>query len=123
MLVNIQQCNVNIPTEIANRFSYRVSSSINKHFFFFDLAEVGSMTAPALIAGTLNSTSLSLEWDIPKRLTEITKTNMYHQSYLVQWRYEEVAGDWKFCRNQSMGENSTIKVENLHPYTKYRVSS
>lgn len=79
------------------------------------------MTAPALIAGTLNSTSLSLEWDIPKRLTELTKTNMYHQSYLVQWRYEESAGDWTFCRNQSMGENSTVKVEDLHPYTKYRV--
>lgn len=88
---------------------------------FFLLDEVGSMTAPALIAGTLNSTSLSLEWDIPKRLTELTKTNMYHQSYLVQWRYEESAGDWTFCRNQSMGENSTVKVEDLHPYTKYRV--
>lgn len=79
------------------------------------------MTAPALIAGTLNSTSLSLEWDIPKRFTEITKTNVYHKSYLVQWRFEELAGDWKLCRNQSMGENSTVKVENLHPYTKYRV--
>lgn len=43
------------------------------------------------------------------------------RNYLVQWRYEESGNDWKYCRNQSMEDNSTIRVENLQPYTKYRV--
>lgn len=44
------------------------------------------------------------------------------ESYLVQFRFEENVGDWKFCSNQSIGHNSTIVVDNLNPYTKYRVS-
>jgi len=39
----------------------------------------------------------------------------------VQWRYEELAETWQYCRNQSWGEGDQILVENLQPYTKYRV--
>lgn len=40
---------------------------------------------------------------------------------MVQWRYEELAETWQYCRNQSWGEGDQILVENLQPYTKYRV--
>ncbi|KYQ48889.1 Proto-oncogene tyrosine-protein kinase ROS [Trachymyrmex zeteki] len=72
------------------------------------------LKAPALVADSLTATSLSLEWkgvDIDRRAGI---------SYLVQWRYEELAETWQYCRNQSWGEGDQILVENLQPYTKYR---
>lgn len=85
--------------------------------------EVGTPAAPALVAETLTATSLSLKCEIPDKLIQLTNGRGPHpaQTYLVQWLYEEVVGDWKFCRNQSMGDNSTVKVDKLQPYTKYRV--
>lgn len=80
-------------------------------------AEIGIPPAPALVADSLTATSLRLEWkgiDIERRGGGI--------SYLVQWRYEELAETWQYCRNQSWGEDDQILVENLQPYTKYRVS-
>lgn len=80
------------------------------------IAEIGTPPAPALVADSLTATSLSLEWKgvgIDKRAGGI--------SYLVQWRYEELAETWQYCRNQSWGEGDQILVENLQPYTKYRV--
>lgn len=89
----------------------------------FISVEIGTPPAPALLADSLTATSLSLEWQIPPRLAEFTKGRSHiTRNYLVQWRYEESGNDWKYCRNQSMGDNSTIHVENLQPYTKYRVS-
>lgn len=85
--------------------------------------EVGTPSAPELVADSLTATSLSLEWEVPERLRRLTRNcERLTENYLVQWRYEEVAGDWTFCRNQSMGHNSTIRVDNLQPFTKYRVS-
>lgn len=81
------------------------------------LAEIGVPPAPALVADSLTATSLRLEWkgvDIKRRAAGI--------SYLVQWRYEELAETWQYCRNQSWGEDDQILVENLQPYTKYRVN-
>ncbi|XP_029680164.1 proto-oncogene tyrosine-protein kinase ROS-like isoform X3 [Formica exsecta] len=76
-------------------------------------AEIGTPPAPALVADSLTATSLSLEWKgVGKRAGGI--------SYLVQWRYEELAETWQYCRNQSWGEGDQILVENLQPYTKYR---
>lgn len=74
---------------------------------------IGVPAPPALVADTLTATSLSLEWDGP-RFANI--------SYLVQWRYEEIADTWQYCRNLSWGPHSTVLVENLQPYTKYRVT-
>lgn len=87
------------------------------HYF---IDKVGTPLAPALVADSLTATSLSLEWEIPPKLIKYTKgkSNMT-KSYLVQWRYE--VGDWTFCLNRSMGENSTVRVDNLQPYTQYRV--
>lgn len=98
------------------------NNAINRYLDWL-IDEVGTPSAPALVADSLTATSLSLEWEIPPRLLEITKGKSYvTKSYLVQWRYEELVGDWKFCRNQSMGINSTVRVDNLQPYTKYRVN-
>ncbi|XP_062538059.1 proto-oncogene tyrosine-protein kinase ROS isoform X4 [Armigeres subalbatus] len=92
-----------------------------QRYFKWLKSEIGSPPAPALVADSLTATSLSLEWEIPERLVQLSRHKSHGpRSYLVQWRYEEVAGDWKFCRNQSMGDNSTIRVDNLQPYTKYR---
>ncbi|XP_037919299.1 protein sevenless isoform X2 [Hermetia illucens] len=90
-------------------------------YFRWLRTEVGIPRAPALVPDTLNATSLTLEWEIPPKLIDLTLGRSFvPKSYLVQWRYEEVDGDWKFCRNQSMGRNSTVRVDNLQPYTRYR---
>lgn len=97
------------------------NDALNRYFRWLK-SMIGTPPAPALVADSLTATSLSLEWEVPKWLVQFSHyKNHSPQSYLVQWRYEEVAGDWKFCRNQSMGDNSTIRVDNLQPYTKYRV--
>ncbi|XP_063703914.1 proto-oncogene tyrosine-protein kinase ROS isoform X2 [Culicoides brevitarsis] len=83
--------------------------------------EIGNPPAPALVADTLTATSLSLEWEIPRRLAEITKGFLEPpQNYLVQFRDDDMPGDWKFCETHIMENNTTIRVENLQPYTKYR---
>ncbi|PSN29529.1 hypothetical protein C0J52_27875 [Blattella germanica] len=81
----------------------------SKALIFAD--DIGTPPAPALVADSLTATSLSLEWE-GSRFSNI--------SYLVEWRYEELAGTWQYCRNQSWGPHSIVVVENLQPYTKYR---
>lgn len=91
-------------------------------YFRWLKAEIGTPHAPALVADSLTATALALEWEVPERLVRLARhRNRGPRSYLVQWRYEEVAGDWKYYRNQSMGDSSTVRVDNLQPYTKYRV--
>lgn len=86
------------------------------------IVKIGTPPAPALLADSLTSTSLSLEWEIPDHLSSIMKRRKnVLRNYLVQWRYEESGNDWKYYRNQSMEDSTTIHVENLQPYTKYRV--
>ncbi|XP_043279081.1 proto-oncogene tyrosine-protein kinase ROS isoform X3 [Venturia canescens] len=79
-------------------------------------AEIGVPPAPALVADSLTATSLRLEWTG----IDIEKRHAGGVSYLVQWRYEELAETWQYCRNQSWGQDDQILVENLQPYTKYR---
>lgn len=86
---------------------------LNKNIIFFKIiVKIGTPPAPALVADSLTSTSLSLEWEGQRH------SNL---SYLVQWHYEEISGAWQYCRNQTWGENSIVHVDNLQPYTKYRV--
>ncbi|XP_025828950.1 proto-oncogene tyrosine-protein kinase ROS isoform X3 [Agrilus planipennis] len=75
--------------------------------------KLGKPPAPTLVAGSLTPTSLKLEWNFPEA-KELGLT------YLVQWRYEELAGNWEYYGNQSWGPYNTITVEKLQPYTKYR---
>lgn len=71
-------------------------------------------TAPALVADSLSPTSLWLEWNFPD--AENLGLNMS-----LQWKYEH-STDWQYYKNENATIQSTIFVENLQPYTKYRVS-
>lgn len=73
---------------------------------------IGTPSAPALVADSLTATSLSLTWDGPV---------LGNISYLMQWRYEELPGTWQYYSNTSHSDRSIIQVNNLRPYTKYRV--
>jgi proto-oncogene tyrosine-protein kinase ROS len=98
------------------------NDALNRYFKWLK-AEIGTPSAPVLVADSLTASSLTLEWEITEKLGFLFREKLKaQQSYLVQFRYEEVVGDWTFCCNQSMGDNSTVRVENLQPYTKYRVS-
>lgn len=82
---------------------------------------MGTPPAPALVADSLTATSLALEWQNPDVFARLSRGLVVPlQSYLVQFRFEENVGDWRFCSNQTIGHNSTIRVQNLNPYTKYR---
>ncbi|XP_039301063.1 proto-oncogene tyrosine-protein kinase ROS-like, partial [Nilaparvata lugens] len=87
--------------------------------YFQRLKEViGTPPPPALVADSLTSTSLSLEWEWQGGgVRGVGATNI---SYLVQWRYEQLADTWHYCRNQTWGNHPTVHVDNLQPYTKYR---
>ncbi|KAK4881780.1 hypothetical protein RN001_005099 [Aquatica leii] len=76
-------------------------------------AKLGTPIAPALVADSLTSTSLRLEWKFPEAKHAGLK-------YFVQWRYEELAASWQYCRNHTWGPDDTVIVDNLQPYTKYR---
>jgi hypothetical protein len=76
---------------------------------------VGVPPAPSLVAESLNATSLSLEWSGRGQGNNDTL-------FGVQWRYEEIPGSrWIFCCNHTIVQGTTRKIDNLTPYTKYRV--
>uniref|UniRef100_A0A182FIV3 Fibronectin type-III domain-containing protein n=1 Tax=Anopheles albimanus TaxID=7167 RepID=A0A182FIV3_ANOAL len=96
------------------------NDGLNRYFRWLR-TEIGTPHAPALVADSLTATTLALEWEVPERWLQLSRHRQHGpRSYIVQWRYEEMAADWKFCRNQSIDENSTVLVDNLQPYTKYR---
>lgn len=86
------------------------------HYFTVLRERIGTLPAPALVADSLTATSLKLEWDFGG-------TRYAGVRYLVQWRYEELSAAWQYCRNQTWGTQDTVFVDNLQPYTKYRVST
>ncbi|XP_031627487.1 proto-oncogene tyrosine-protein kinase ROS-like isoform X2 [Contarinia nasturtii] len=113
-------CNTTDP-DVEDWYCVMGCNNAISQYFKWLMAEIGTPPAPALLADSLTSTSLSLEWEIPENLAEIMKRRRnVLRNYLVQWRYEESGNDWKYYRNQSMEDSSTIQVENLQPYTKYR---
>lgn len=71
-----------------------------------------------------NPKTLSLEWFVPAKFLELAKGNLFkktkNETYFVQC-YEDLEDDWKICGNQTIYENSTIHMEQLQPYTKYKV--
>lgn len=78
-------------------------------------AKLGTPPSPALVADSLTATSLRLEWNFPQAWQAGLR-------YLVQWQYEELSAAWQYCRNQTWGSQDTVFVDNLQPYTKYRVN-
>ncbi|XP_065345977.1 proto-oncogene tyrosine-protein kinase ROS isoform X2 [Cloeon dipterum] len=74
--------------------------------------ELGYPSTPALVADSLDSTSLSLEWN------GVGQTDTL---YGIQWKYEEVPSSrWTYCCNQTMLPGTSRTIDNLVPYTKYR---
>lgn len=80
---------------------------------------LGTPPVPALLADSLRSNSLKLEWNFPP-------AKMMGLSCLLQWRYEELSTSktaWQSCRNTTWNpETNVFYVNDLQPYTKYRVS-
>ncbi|XP_049539733.1 protein sevenless isoform X3 [Anopheles darlingi] len=118
-----QACNITRHESMEPREMYCImgcNDGLSRYFRWLR-AEIGTPHAPALVADSLTATTLALEWEVPERWLQLSR-HRHHgpRSYIVQWRYEEMAADWKFCRNQSIDEDSTVLVDNLQPYTKYR---
>jgi hypothetical protein len=93
-------------------------------YFQWIKQEVSTAVAPALVPDSLTSTSLSLEWSVPAKFFELAKGNLFkktkNETYFVQC-FEDSEVEWKICGNQTIYDNSTIHVEQLHPYSQYRV--
>jgi hypothetical protein len=82
---------------------------------------LGTPPTPALQADTLTATSLSLDWSTEASALSIEQ----HEPplYRVKWRYEDMPGaNWQYFRNHSWSTETSAKLENLQPFTKYRVS-
>ncbi|KAJ0183261.1 hypothetical protein K1T71_001237 [Dendrolimus kikuchii] len=105
-------CNVTSETAYSRELYCVMGCNEALNTYFQQLRElIGTPSAPALVADSLTATSLSLTWDGPI---------LGNNSYLVQWRYEELPGTWQYYSNTSHSNRSIIQVENLRPYTKYR---
>ncbi|XP_073955418.1 receptor protein-tyrosine kinase sevenless isoform X2 [Choristoneura fumiferana] len=105
-------CNVSSETVFSRELYCVIGCNEALNTYFQKLRDlIGTPPAPALVADSLTSTSLSLVWEAP---------NLGNLSYLVQWRYEELPGSWQYYSNSSHSDRSIIHVENLRPYTKYR---
>ncbi|XP_053604338.1 proto-oncogene tyrosine-protein kinase ROS isoform X2 [Plodia interpunctella] len=104
-------CNVTSETSISRELYCVMGCNEALNTYFQKLRElIGTPPAPALVADSLTATSLSLVWEAP------TPGNL---SFLLQWRYEELPGSWQYYSNTSH-TGTTIHIDNLQPYTKYR---
>ncbi|XP_066156235.1 proto-oncogene tyrosine-protein kinase ROS isoform X1 [Euwallacea fornicatus] len=75
---------------------------------------VGIPSAPALVDNSLKATSLKLEW----RFLDASKARL---TFHPQWKYEEIAASWQYCRNASWDPYANhFHIQGLQPYTKYR---
>lgn len=105
-------------------FCVKGCNDASNFYFQWIKQEVSSPAAPALVPDSLTATTLSLEWFVPSKFAELAKGNLFkktkNETYFVQC-HEDSEDDWKICGNQSIYENSTIHMERLQPYTKYKV--
>lgn len=102
-------------------FCIKGCTDASNAFFGFIRSEFPVLAAPALVADSLTSSALSLEWSVPEKFYELVQSRRIDfKDYFVQCNeYPEI--DWKICGNQTIYENSTIHLEALQPYTKYKV--
>ncbi|XP_055926559.1 proto-oncogene tyrosine-protein kinase ROS-like isoform X2 [Argiope bruennichi] len=76
--------------------------------------EVGKTPAqPYLVADTRTNTTISIKWD---------RSQYNNISYLIQYRYDGAKHelDWEYYRPSNILKENFVKIEGLHPYTKYR---
>lgn len=113
-------------SDFDNRQIFCVKGCNDALFFYFQWIkqEVPSLMAPALVPDSLTSRTLSLEWSVPSKFYELAKGDLFkktkNETYFVQC-FEDSDVDWKICGNQTIYDNSTIHMEQLHPYTQYKV--
>ncbi|XP_064488538.1 proto-oncogene tyrosine-protein kinase ROS-like isoform X2 [Ornithodoros turicata] len=74
-------------------------------------AQVGEPTEPSLVADSATYHTVTIRW-VPSPWRNV--------SYLVQWRYDSLPGDWEYYKPQLPLQTNTVRVDGLHPYTKYR---
>lgn len=91
-------------------------------YFEFMREEFPSLSAPALVPDSLTSTTLSLEWAIPEKFLELSRGRRKNARKFFLQCLEESEDDWKICGIQTIYANSTVHLERLHPYTKYKVN-
>lgn len=95
-------------------------------YFQWVKQEIPEIEAPALVPDSLTATTLSLEWFVPRDFTNLAQGTLFKETtfrkYFVQC-YEDSEEYWKLCKNQTFYENSTIHIEKLQPYTRYKVRS
>lgn len=104
-------------------FCIKGCTDASNAFFGFIRSEFPVLAAPALVPDSLTSSALSLEWSVPENFYELVQSRRIDfKDYFVQCNeYPEI--DWKICGNQTIYENSTIHLEALQPYTKYKVTN
>ncbi|XP_076317469.1 proto-oncogene tyrosine-protein kinase ROS-like isoform X2 [Tachypleus tridentatus] len=71
----------------------------------------GIPPAPYLVAFSKTNESVVIEWN-PASLENV--------SYLVQWKYESLPGDWEYYNPDNILKTNKVLIEGLHPYTKYK---
>lgn len=77
------------------------------------IAEVGIPAAPYLVADSISNHSLTIEWNpAPARYSNIT--------YLVQWKYENLPGDWNYYQPEMPLTKNRLRIQHLKAYTMYR---
>lgn len=104
-------------------FCVKGCNEASNFYFNFMREQFPVLAAPALVPDSLSSTTLSLEWSVPERFEElVSRRRRSFKDFFVQC-YEDSEDDWKICGNQTIYENSTIHLELLQPYTKYKVNS
>jgi proto-oncogene tyrosine-protein kinase ROS len=73
--------------------------------------EVGIPSAPFLVADSLTNESLIIEWN---------SAPFANITYLVQWKYELLGGDWNYYKADSPLNASRMEIKGLEAYTQYR---
>lgn len=108
-----------------NRQIFCVKGCIEASNFYFEFMqeEFPSLLAPALVPDSLTSTTLSLEWSVPERFLELSRGKRKNSRKFFVQCLEESEGDWKICGQQTIFANSTVHLEQLQPYTKYKVNT
>ncbi|KAJ8678681.1 hypothetical protein QAD02_014468 [Eretmocerus hayati] len=85
------------------------------HYICTFLVDIDVPPTPVLVEDSLTPTTLTLRW-------ENNHLKRYDSKllYFVQWKYEDLEGDWQYCNHQNWNGNNQIFVHRLQSYTNYR---
>lgn len=74
-------------------------------------AQIGQPPAPFLVADSRTSDTVTIRWNA---------FPVYNGSFLVQWKYDALQGDWEYYEPDRPLATNSLRIEGLRPYTKYR---